>query len=104
MPGAPGLSAAVLTLSSKAELFDTLRDLNRGYGIALSALYRLHHKDRRGIFSADCLRGLHNRTEALRAVANRDLLRLLTGREERDASRFGRICDLAPTSSRSRHP
>ena len=43
----------------KAELFDTLRDLNRGYGIALSALYRLHHKDRRAIFSATCLRELH---------------------------------------------
>jgi len=76
----------------KTELFDTLRDLNRGYGIALSALHRLHHKDRRTIFSADCLRELHNRTEALRAVANRDLLRLVTGREERDATRFSRLC------------
>jgi len=76
----------------KAELFDTLRDLNRGYGIALSALHRLHHKDRRAIFSAECLRDLHNHTEALRALANRNLLRLLTGREEQDASRFSRIC------------
>jgi hypothetical protein len=76
----------------KAELFDTLRDLNRGYGIARSALYRLHHKDRRAIFPAACLRELHNRTEALRALANRDLLRFVTGREERDASRFSRLC------------
>ena len=87
----------------KAELFDTLRDLNRGYGIALSALYRLHHKDRRAIFSASCLRELHNRTEALRALANRDLLRPLTGREEKDASRFGRLCgNSAAASDRNR--
>jgi hypothetical protein len=48
-------------------------------------------KDRQlrpSIFPAGCLRDYRNRTEALRAVANRDLLRLLAGREERDAQRF----------------
>jgi hypothetical protein len=76
----------------KAEFFETLHHINRGYGIALSALERLENKDRQFrpmIFPAGCLRDYRNRTEALRAVANRDLLRLLAGREERDARRFG---------------
>src|SRR3954447_17211137 len=88
----------------KAELFDVLRDLNRGYGIALSALHRLRHKDRRTIFSAGCLRDLHNRTEALRALANRDLLRLLGGREERDASRFTPLCSSPAAASPHNRP
>ena len=76
----------------KAEFFETLHHLNRGYGIALSALERLENKDRQfrpTIFPSGCLRDYRNRTEALRAVANRDLLRLLAGREEQDARRFG---------------
>jgi hypothetical protein len=72
----------------KAELFDTLRQLNRGYGVALAALHRLQYSP---VFSRTGLNSLHNRTEALRALANRDLLRLLTAREERDASRFSRL-------------
>lgn len=75
----------------KAEFFETLHHLNRGYGIAISALERLETKDRQLrplIFPAGCLRDYRNRTEALRAVANRDLLRLLAGREDRDAARF----------------
>jgi hypothetical protein len=75
----------------KAEFLETLHHVNRGYGIALSALERLETKDRQlrpSIFPAGCLRDYRNRTEALRAVANRDLLRLLAGREERDAQRF----------------
>jgi hypothetical protein len=72
----------------KAELFDDLRQLNRGYGTALAALSRLQ---RPGIFPAACLRTHHNRTEALRAQANRDLLQFLTGREEKDAQRFLRL-------------
>ena len=75
----------------KAEFLETLHHVNRGYGIALSALERLETKDRQLrplIFPAGCLRDYRNRTEALRAVANRDLLRLLAGREERDAQRF----------------
>jgi hypothetical protein len=55
---------------------------------ALAALTRLQ---RPGIFPAACLRVNHNRTEALRAQANRDLLQHLTGREERDALRFDRL-------------
>ena len=77
----------------KAEFLETLHHVNRGYGIALSALDRLETKDRQlrpAIFPAGCLRDYRNRTEALRAVANRDLLRLLAGREERDAQRFDR--------------
>jgi hypothetical protein len=69
----------------KAELLDTLRQLNRGYGIAAAALHRLQ---RPGIFPADCLRDYRDRTEALRALANRDLFRLLSGHEEKDAARF----------------
>ena len=77
----------------KAEFFETLHHINRGYGIAISALERLENKDRQFrplIFPAGCLRDYRNRTEALRAVANRDLLRLLAGREDRDAVRFTR--------------
>jgi hypothetical protein len=77
----------------KAEYFETFHHLNRGYGIALSALERLETKDRQlrpSIFPAGCLRDYRNRTEALRAVANRDLLRLLAGHEDRDATRFSR--------------
>ena len=78
----------------KAEFFETLHHLNRGYGIALSALERLETKDRQhrpSIFPAGCLRDYRNRTEALRAVANRDLLRLIAGHEDRAAGRFGRL-------------
>jgi hypothetical protein len=71
----------------KAELLDTLRQLNRGYGVALAALHRLQ---RPRIFPADCLRGYRDRTEALRAQANHDLFRFLSGHEERDATRFNR--------------
>jgi hypothetical protein len=77
----------------KAEFFETLHHLNRGYGIALSALERLETKDRQLrplIFPAGCLRDYRNRTEALRAVANRDLLRILAGREGQEAARFAR--------------
>jgi hypothetical protein len=69
----------------KAGLFDDLRQLNRGYGAALAALVRLQ---RPGIFPGECLRGYRDRTEGLRAEANRDLLRLLAGHEERDAARY----------------
>ena len=75
----------------KAEFLETFHHLNRGYGIALSALERLETKDRQlqpSIFPAGCLRDYRNRTEALRAVANRDLFRLFAGHEERDAARF----------------
>jgi hypothetical protein len=77
----------------KAEFFETIQHLNRGYGITLSALERLETKDRQLrplIFPAGCLRDYRNRTEALRAVANRDLLRILAGREDQDATRFGK--------------
>jgi hypothetical protein len=76
----------------KADLFEALRHLNRGYGVALAAFDRLEVKDRqhsRRAFSAGFLHDYRNRTEALRAQANRDLLRLLAGREEQEAERFG---------------
>ena len=78
----------------KAEFLETLHHLNRGYGVALSALERLETKDRQhrpSIFPAGCLSDYRNRTEALRAVANRDLLRLFAGREDHEAKRFGRL-------------
>jgi hypothetical protein len=77
----------------KAEFFETLQHLNRGYGIALSALDRLETKDRQfrpSIFPAGCLRDYRNRTESLRAVANRDLIRLIAGHEDHDAKRFSK--------------
>jgi hypothetical protein len=79
----------------KAELFDDLRQLNRGYGTALAALVRLQ---RPGIFPGECLREYRERTEGLRAQANRDLLRLLAGHEERDAERFAAPQGLKPDS------
>src|SRR6476646_2060827 len=71
----------------KADLFEALRHLNRGYGVALAAFDRLEHKDRLHApraFSPVFLQDYRNRTEALRAEANRDLLRLLAGREEQE--------------------
>ena len=79
----------------KADLFETLRHLNRGYGVALAAFDRLEIRDRqhaRRAFAAGYLHDYRNRTEALRAQANRDLLRLLAAREEHEAERFGRLC------------
>jgi hypothetical protein len=79
----------------KADFFEALRHLNRGYGVALAALDRLETKDRLGApraFPAGFLTDYRNRTEALRALANRDLLRLLAGREEHEAERFDRFC------------
>jgi hypothetical protein len=73
---------------AKAELFKTLERLNRGYGFALAALDRLRNKDRRRVFPAACLNDFRNRTEMLRALANRDLLRLLAGHEEQEAVRL----------------
>src|SRR5262245_10547066 len=73
---------------AKAELFKTLERLNRGYGFALAALDRLRNKDRRRVFPATCLNDFRNRTEMLRALANRDLLRLLAGHEEQEAAKF----------------
>src|SRR5262249_51220785 len=75
----------------KAELFDTFHQLNRGYGIALSALERLETKTRLSgprIFPAACLRDYRSRTSALQSLANRDLLRVLAGHENQDATRF----------------
>jgi hypothetical protein len=71
----------------KAEIFDVLRNLNRGYGVALAALDKLETKARR-IFPTDFLHGYRSRAEALRAETNRDLLHILAGHEEQDAVRF----------------
>ncbi|MBZ5506877.1 MAG: hypothetical protein LAO78_15585 [Acidobacteriia bacterium] len=90
----------------KAEIFETLRHLNRGYGVALAALDRLETKDRQHApraFVSGFLLNYRNRTEALRALANRDLLRLLAGREEREAERFGHLCVAPEKSNRKRH-
>jgi hypothetical protein len=75
----------------KADIFEILRNLNRGYAAALTALYRLEILDHGKAFPAGCLGGYRNRTEALRAQANRDLLRFLAEREEREAERFDRL-------------
>jgi len=78
----------------KSHLLETLRHLNRGFGVVLAAFDRLQKQDRLhrpGIFPQDCLRNYRNRTERLRALANRDLLQLIAGREDQDANRFGRL-------------
>ncbi len=84
----------------KAEIFEILRHLNRGFGIALAALDRLEVKDhararhlrRSGlrIFTAVCLGDYRSQTEALQAEANRDLLRLMAAHEDQNAGRFSR--------------
>ena len=78
----------------KAEFFETLRHLNRGYGVALAAFDKLAIKDRisgRRIFPAGFLQDYRNRTEGLRALANHDVLLLVAGREREEAGRFGRL-------------
>ena len=75
----------------KAEIFETLRHLNRGYGVALAALDRLETKDRHRtphIFPPGFLGDYRNRTEGLRALANHDVLLLIAGREQQEAERF----------------
>jgi hypothetical protein len=79
----------------KSDLFEALRHLNRGYGVALAAFDRLEAKDRLyapRAFPSSFLHDYRNRTETLRALANRDLLRLLAVREEQEAVRFGSLC------------
>jgi hypothetical protein len=75
----------------KAELFEILHHLNRGYGVVVAALEKLETKARqqkRRMFPTGFLNGYRNRTEALRAETNRDLLRMIAEYEGRDASRF----------------
>jgi hypothetical protein len=93
----------------KADLFEALRHLNRGYGVALAAFDRLEVRDRqhpRRAFTAAFLHDYRNRTEALRAQANRDLLRLLAGREEHEAERFEGLCTSHPSQKprKTAHP
>ena len=80
----------------KSELFEALRHLNRGYGVALSSLACLHRKDRlASIFPRELLLSYRNQTEELRAQANRDLLRMMAGNEEQEAERFGQLSGRA---------
>jgi hypothetical protein len=78
----------------KAEIFDVLRHLNRGFGVAMSALDKLEYKDRLPgprIFPGDVINDYRYRTESLRAEANRDLLRLISGHEDQETERWGRL-------------
>jgi hypothetical protein len=78
----------------KSDLFDTLKHLNRGFGVALTAFDRLQKQDRwqkPAIFPVSCLMDFRNRTEELRARANFELLHLFSGREEQEAEKFGRL-------------
>jgi hypothetical protein len=78
----------------KAEICDVLRHLNRGFGVALAALDKLEHKDRfpgPPVFPGDVINDYRYRTESLRAEANRDLLRLISGHEDREIERWGRL-------------
>ena len=81
---------------TKAEIFDVLRHLNRGYGIALAALDKLEtkarqSKDRARIFPTGFLHGYRTRAEILRAETNRDLLRLMAAHEDQDALHFQQV-------------
>src|SRR5262249_22714825 len=78
----------------KAEILDVLRHLNRGFGVAMAAFDKLEHKDRLPgprIFPRDVVNDYRYRTESLRAEANRDLLRLVSGHEDRETERWGRL-------------
>jgi hypothetical protein len=77
----------------KTHLLETLKHLNRGFGVlaGFDKLQRQNRLRRPGIFPYDCLHGYRNRTEELRALANRDLLRIYAEREDQDAERFGRL-------------
>jgi hypothetical protein len=68
------------------QLYDILNHLNRGYGTALISLDNLellNTATRPEVLPAECLRDLRNRTEELRALANRELLAVLAGHKER---------------------
>jgi hypothetical protein len=65
------------------QLYDVLNNLNRGYGsvlISLDNLELMNTATRPQVLPVECLRDLRNRTEELRALANRELLAVLTGR------------------------
>ncbi len=89
----------------RAEIFEALRNLNRGYGVSLAALDRLEFKDRfhkPQAFPAGFLRGYRSRIEVLSAQTNCDLLRMIAGREEQEAGRVGRLCDEAANPKHTR--
>jgi hypothetical protein len=50
------------------------------------------------------LSSYRNRTEALRAFANRDLLRRFAGREDQDAERFSGLCAQPEKPAPVRNP
>ena len=83
----------------KAEIFEVLRRLNRGYGVALAALDKLETKARR-IFPTEFLHGYRSRAEVLRAETNRDLLRLMAAHEDQDAARLATPLTAKATQSR----
>jgi hypothetical protein len=92
----------------KADIFEVLRRLNRGYGVALDALDKLENKAHR-IFPTGFLHGYRSRAELLRAETNRDLLHVLAGHEDQEAARFTRFKsddekrDEAEPSPKPRH-
>lgn len=98
--GSPARQRRQPNTQFKAQLFETFHQLNRGYGLAVAALERLGSRTRQArmqasarlkgpaIFPATCVREYREQTEALQALANRDLLRAFAGHEDRDAARF----------------
>jgi len=68
------------------QLYDVLNNLNRGYGtvlVSLDNLELMNTATRPEVLPAECLHDLRNRTEELRAQANRELLAVLTGNQTR---------------------
>ena len=85
-----------------AELFETLRHLNRGYGVALATLDKLETKARwqgQRIFPTGFLHGYRTRSEVLQAETNRDLLRLIAAHEDQDAAHF--TTPASPTAAKN---
>ncbi|MBZ5507317.1 MAG: hypothetical protein LAO78_17805 [Acidobacteriia bacterium] len=67
------------------QLYEILNQLNRGYGTALISLDNLELMNtatRPEVLPGECLRDIRNRTEELRAQANRELLAVLAGKGE----------------------
>ena len=89
MQGIPNLSAT-RTINSKPKSLKRSATSTADTAL-LAALDKLEKKDRLPglrIFSIGFLRDFHNRTEALRAEVNRDLVRLIAGHEDADTLRF----------------
>jgi hypothetical protein len=73
----------------RAHVYRTIAEMNGGFEHVIEALQtmqRIKH------LPADSLRGIENEIARIRAEANRDLITVLSEREEANAGHFGRLC------------